>query len=85
MGEISRGDPSSMKDASLGWSEEFTLVDAYLEEDPFEELCGNDVMVRDTPSIGDTDPTCTRPLNSTPISSPLLPTTPLMCMHFMSP
>jgi len=33
-------------------------------------------MVRDTSSIGPTDPICIKPFDSMPISSPSLPTTP---------
>jgi len=55
VGEISTSDASTIDDASLGWSNEFTLVEPCLDEAPFEELCGDDIMVRDTPSIGHTN------------------------------
>ena len=35
MGEISRGDASDLKDDSLSWSKEPTLVEPYLEEASF--------------------------------------------------
>ena len=63
MVEISRGDSSVIEDASLGWSEEFTLAEPCLKEAPFQELCGDDVIFRDTLSIGHTDLICTEPLD----------------------
>jgi len=66
MGEISRGDANAPKDASFGWSEELTLVEPYLKGAPFEELCCDDVMVRNT----------LRSLDSTFISFPFPPTIP---------
>ena len=45
-------------------------------EPHLEELCGDHVMVRDAANIAHTDPICTEPLDSMPISSPLLPMTP---------
>ena len=58
MDEISRGYASIIEDDSLGWSEEFTLDEPCLKEAPVEELRGDDVMVRNTPSIGHTDSIC---------------------------
>ena len=40
------------------------------------ELCGDLVMGIDTPSIEHIDPICHEPLDLTPTSSPLPPTTP---------
>ena len=85
MGEIFRGDVSVLDDTSLLRSKELTLVRLHLEEAPFEELCGELVMGTDTPSIGPTDPIGNEPLDLTPTSSPYLPPSPLICMHFMSP
>ena len=55
---------------------ELTLVELCLEEATLEEFCGDIVMDNDAPSIGLTDSICTESLNSTLISSCLLPTTP---------
>ena len=76
MGEISRGDVSVVEDGSLTWSKALTLVEPHLEEAPFVEFSGDFVMGTDTPSIEHTDPICDEPLDLTPVSSPLLPTTP---------
>jgi len=75
MGEISHGGASSIEDDSLSWSEETLLVEPFLEEAPFEELCGDTMMGSFTPNIGLIDPIYTEPLDSMPISSHLLPTT----------
>jgi len=75
MGEICRGDVSVLEDDSLSWSKELILVEPHLQEAPFAEFCG-DVMGTDTPSIEHTNPICNEPLDLTPTSSPLLPTTP---------
>ena len=45
-------------------------------EPHLEELYGDLVMGTDTPGIGPTDPICSEPVNMTPVSSPLLRTTP---------
>jgi len=55
MGEISRGDASDIEDNSQGWLEGITLYEPCLEEAPFEELCGDNLMVRGNPSVVDTD------------------------------
>ena len=47
------------------------MVKPYLEE-----FCGDVMMDGVAPSIGYADPISTKPLDSTPISSPLLSTTP---------
>jgi len=52
------------------------LVEPYLEDAPFQELCGDIAMGKATPSIGVIDSICTQSLNLTPTSSPLLLTTP---------
>jgi len=58
------------------------LVEPCLEEAPFEEFCDDIVMASDTSSIGHTIHICTEPLDSTPISSILLPTTPFYVHAF---
>ena len=52
------------------------MVKPYLEEAPFEELCDDSLVVGVAPSVEHINPICTEPLDFTPISSPLLPTTP---------
>ena len=81
MGEIFRGGASSIKEYSLSWLKELTFVKLYIEEAPFEEFCGDIMMGSVLPSIGSIDPICIKTFDLTPISSPLLPTTPLNCMH----
>jgi len=76
MAEASGGDFRVLKDDSLSWSKELKLVEPHLEEAPLEELCGDLVMEADTLSIGPTNPIGNEPLDMTPISSPLPPTTP---------
>ena len=71
MVDISKGDASDIEDVLLYWSKELTLVEPYLKE-----FGGYVVMGSAVPSSGHTDPICTEPLNLTPISSSLLPTTP---------
>jgi len=78
MGDISRGDASDLEDDSLDWSKELCLLEPYLEEAPFKKFYGDIVMGSDTPSIGHTKPICTKLLDSTPVSSLLLPAT-LLC------
>ena len=75
-GEISRGDASSVEDVLLSWSGGLTLVEPYLDEAPFEELCDDSLVVGVAPRIDLIDPICTELLDLTPISSPLLSTTP---------
>jgi len=76
MGETSGGDVSVLEDASLLKSKELTLFDPHLEEASLVELCRDLVMGIDTPSIEHIDPICHEPLDLTPTSSPLPPTTP---------
>jgi len=76
MGETSGGDVSVLEDASLFRSKELTLVEPHLEEAPFVELCGDLVLGINTPSIEHIDPICHEPLDLTPTSSLLPPTTP---------
>jgi len=76
MGEISRGDIGVLQDDSRSWSKELTLVAPYLEEAPSVEFCGDIVMRSTTPSIGLINPICSEPLELTPTSSLLPPTTP---------
>jgi len=52
------------------------LVEPYLEEASFEELCDDSLVVGAAPSIDHINPICSEPLDLTPISSPLLSTTP---------
>ena len=83
--ETSRGDPSSVEDLLLSWLGGLTLVEPYLEEAPFEELCDDSLVVGATPSIEHVDLICTEPLDLTPIFPPFFPPCPLTCMHSMSP
>ena len=76
MGEISIGNVRALEDDSLGGSKELTLVEPYREEAPFAEFYGDVVMGDDTTSIEHTNPICNKPLDLTPVSSPLLPTAP---------
>ena len=76
MGKTSQGDASSIEDILLSWSRGLTLVELYLEEAPFEELCDDSLVVGAAPSIDHIDPICIEPLDFTPISFPLLPATP---------
>ena len=75
MGESSTGDANFVKDDLLDWSEEHTLIESFLEEAPFKELCGDGIVVGVTPSIAHIGPICTKSLDLIPISSPFLPTT----------
>jgi len=43
-GEPSKDNFSVIKDDSLARSNELTLVEPYVVEAPFEDLCGDDVM-----------------------------------------
>ena len=85
IGETSRGDGSVLEDASRLTSKELALVVPHLQEAPFVEFDGDLALNNDTPSIEHLDPICSELFDSTPTSSPLLSTTPLICMHFMSP
>jgi len=85
IGETSRGDGSVLEDASCLRSKELALVVPHLQEAPFVEFDGDLALNNDTPSIEHLDPICSELFDSTPTSSPLLSTTPLICMHFMSP
>jgi len=76
MGESSTGDANFVKDDLLDWSEDRTLIEQFLKEAPFEELCGDGMVFGIARSIEHIDPICTTSLDFTPISSPLLPTTP---------
>ena len=76
MGETSRGDASSVEDVLPSWSGGLILVEPYLEETPFEELCDDSLVVGTAPGIDRIGPICTEPLDLTPISSPLLSNTP---------
>ena len=59
MGETSRGDASSVEDDLPSWSGGLILVEPYLEEAPFEELCDDSLVVGVAPSIDHIDPICT--------------------------
>ena len=76
MSEPYRGDVTVLEDDFPTWSKEPILVEPQLEEAPFEDLCDDSLVVGAIPSIDYTDPICTEPLDSTRISSPLLPSTP---------
>jgi len=76
IGEISGGGVSVLWDDSLSWPKEPTLVSPYLEEAAFKELCVDIMIGSTTPGIGLIDPICNEPLDLTPASSSLLPTTP---------
>jgi len=56
-------------------SRELTLVVSYLEKTPFGEFYGDIVMRSTTPSVGLIDLIYNKPLDLTPTSSPLPPTT----------
>jgi len=84
-GETSQGDASSVEDVLLSWSGRLTLVEPYLEEAPFKDLCDDSFVVVAAPSIEHIDPICIEPLDLTPISPPYFPPRPLTCMHSMSP
>jgi len=45
MGEVFTGDATILEDALLLRSKELTLVEPFLKEAPFEEFCGDIVMV----------------------------------------
>ena len=77
MGEISKGEASSIEDDSLGWSEEFTLVEPYLKE-----CCGNVVMDSATPSIP--TPFVLSYINRRPFHLLFLPSPSFIFMHFMN-
>jgi len=49
--ESSKGDASFVKDNLLDWSKELILIELFLKEAPFEELCGDGMVVGATPSI----------------------------------
>jgi len=80
MGELFRGDSSFIENDSLVQSNERSLVGPYLKDAPFEEFCGDVLMGSATLGIGHIDSICTGPLDLTPISSPLHPTTST-CSH----
>ena len=69
MGEPSKDSASVIKDDLFAWSKELALVEPYLEV-PFEELCGESVMVGTTPSFEHIDFICIKPLDLTTISFP---------------
>jgi len=73
---FSRGDASVLEDALLLRAKELTLIEPDLDEAPFEEFCGDVMIGNVAPSIGQTDSICFELLDPTPISFPLLPTTP---------
>ena len=85
IGEISIGAGSVLEDASLLGSKELILGVPHLEEAPVMECEGDDVWDNDTHSIAHIDPICLELSDSTPISFPVLPPTPLNCIFIMSP
>jgi len=79
MDELSSSDVSVIEDDSLDRWKGPTLVEPYLKEATFEELCNDDVLVRAALSTGLIDSIYITPLELGPISSPFLPTIP--CLH----
>ena len=75
MGEFFTGDVSVIKNDSLDWSKELTLVKPYREEAPFEELCYDVVMGCVILIIRHIDFICIEPLDITPVLVPSLLTT----------
>ena len=67
MGEPFMGDVTVLEDDFPTWSKEPILVEPYLEEPPFVELCDASLVVGVAPSIDVIDPICTEPLDLTPI------------------
>ena len=62
------------------------MVKAFVEEAPFEELCGDGMVVGAALSIEHIDPISTESLDlGSPISSSLLPTTPSHLHAFDKP
>ena len=84
MSETSRGDASSVEDVLLSCSRGLTLVKSYLGEASFMELCDDSLVFGATPSIEHINPINTEPLDSTSISSPILPTMPSHLHAFLS-
>jgi len=83
MSKTSGGDVNVLGDASLLRSKELTLIEPHLEEAPFVEFYGDLVTSINTPSIEHIDPISNEPLDFTPTSSPLSPTTsfPMHAFH----
>ena len=52
------------------------MVKPYFEEAPFKDLCDDSLVVCAAPTIEHIETICAEQLDLTPISSPLLPTTP---------
>ena len=75
MCELFRGDASVLENASLLRLKELTLIEPCLQEAPFKELCG-DIDGQCHSCIEHTDSISFELLDSTPISSLLLPTIP---------
>jgi len=57
------------------------MVDPYLEDAPFEELCDDHVLVSAAPSIENIDSIYTKPLDLTPLQPLYFPRPSLICMH----
>ena len=85
IGEPYRDNASFVEDDLLSWWKELTLIESYLKEAPFEELCGNGVRVGGATSFEHIDLIYIKLLDFTPISVPYFQSTPLSCMHFTSP
>jgi len=60
------------------------LVEPYLEEAPFEELCDDSLVIGAAPRVDYIDPICTEPLDLAPFHPHHFPLTPLFVMRFMS-
>jgi len=85
MGETSRGDASSIEDVSLSWSGGLTLVESYLEEEPFEGFHDDVEIGSATPSMGRINSIVPSYLTRHPFHPPSFPPSPPTCIHFMSP
>jgi len=76
MSEPYKGDVTVLEDDFPTRLKEPILVESHLEEAPFDELYDDSLVVGATASFDHIDPICTEPLESTPISSPVLPSDP---------
>jgi len=85
IGEPSRGDANFVEDDLLVWLRELTLIELYLVEAPFGELCGDSVMFGAASSFKRMDLPCVESLGLTLFHLPYFPPTPLICVHFTSP
>jgi len=84
MGQPSKDDVSVIEDDSLDWSKELALVEPYLQQAPFEELCGDDVMVSASPSVRHIDFIFIEQPDLTLFHPPSFPSLPLISIYFIS-